>query len=81
MASAPDELSVLAGLLPGPEGSPVVFIGAYLLKFMEASEQLSKRAFAHVNGARRLCMKTDMGSDRRHTPGGCVSRSVRQDCG
>ena len=27
MASAPDELSVLAGLLPGSEGSPVVFIG------------------------------------------------------
>jgi FAD/FMN-containing dehydrogenase len=26
MASAPDELSVLAGLLPGPEGNPVVYI-------------------------------------------------------
>ena len=27
MSSAPDELSVLAGLLPAPDGSPVVFIG------------------------------------------------------
>jgi FAD binding domain/Berberine and berberine like len=27
MSSAPDELSVLAGLLPGPDGGPVVFIG------------------------------------------------------
>lgn len=27
MSSAPDELSALAGLLPGPENSPVVFIG------------------------------------------------------
>ena len=27
MASAPDELSMLAGILPGPDGSPVIFLG------------------------------------------------------
>ena len=27
MASAPDELSMLAGALPGPDGSPVIFLG------------------------------------------------------